>query len=297
VEIIDTYGLVESRNAKLWIELKSIHDIEIQLYDCAFYSAYSKNSKSIIYVPKNNISPASFTHELLHILLRTKKIFIGGGLQLNLKEKPTLSKIFTQDLIYHIGNCLDHIKMLPYFLNIGYDRKDFLTDYSINKLSNEDLKHIKNNFHSIFFFKKYYKASAIDCFVGKYFAAKACPNNALDYSIGLNKLKAIDTKLYLILEKFTNAWNDFDCNNQDPITSSYHLFLFDFIDEMENWAVGKVQNKIHFAIHGQTAAEVIFNRADAEKEFMGLMTFLGNRPYLKDVVVAKNYLNENVIPL
>ena len=54
----------------------------------------------------------------------------------------------------------------------------------------------------------------------------------------------------------------------------------------------KVQNKIHFAVHGQTAAEVIFNRADAEKEFMGLMTFPGNRPYLNDVVVAKNYLDE-----
>lgn len=54
----------------------------------------------------------------------------------------------------------------------------------------------------------------------------------------------------------------------------------------------KVQNKIHFAVHGQTVAEVIFNRADAEKEFMGLMTFPGNRPYLKDVVIAKNYLNE-----
>ena len=54
----------------------------------------------------------------------------------------------------------------------------------------------------------------------------------------------------------------------------------------------KVQNKIHYAVHGQTAAEVIYTRADAEKEFMGLMTFPGNRPYLKDVVVAKNYLAE-----
>ena len=49
----------------------------------------------------------------------------------------------------------------------------------------------------------------------------------------------------------------------------------------------KVQNKIHYAVHGQTAAEVIFNRADAEKEFMGLMSFSGSRPYLKDVVLAK----------
>jgi hypothetical protein len=54
----------------------------------------------------------------------------------------------------------------------------------------------------------------------------------------------------------------------------------------------KVQNKIHYAVHGQTAAEVIFNRADAEKEFMGLMTFSGERPYLKDVTIAKNYLDE-----
>jgi hypothetical protein len=52
----------------------------------------------------------------------------------------------------------------------------------------------------------------------------------------------------------------------------------------------KVQNKIHFAVHGQTAAEVIFNRADAEKEFMGLMTFSGTQPHFKDIVIAKNYL-------
>lgn len=54
----------------------------------------------------------------------------------------------------------------------------------------------------------------------------------------------------------------------------------------------KVQNKIHYAVHGQTAAEVIFSRADAEKEFMGLMTFSGERPYLKDITIAKNYLDE-----
>lgn len=54
----------------------------------------------------------------------------------------------------------------------------------------------------------------------------------------------------------------------------------------------RVQNKIHYAIHGQTAAEVNVNRADAEKEFMGLTTFEGDRPHLKDAVIAKNYLDE-----
>ena len=54
----------------------------------------------------------------------------------------------------------------------------------------------------------------------------------------------------------------------------------------------KVQNKIHYAVHGETAAEVIYSRVDAEKDFMGLMTFSGNRPHLTDAVVAKNYLDE-----
>ena len=54
----------------------------------------------------------------------------------------------------------------------------------------------------------------------------------------------------------------------------------------------KVQNKIHYAIHGQTAAEVIYNRVDAEKEFMGLTSFAGKQPTLREAVVAKNYLDE-----
>jgi len=41
-----------------------------------------------------------------------------------------------------------------------------------------------------------------------------------------------------------------------------------------------VQNKIHYAVHGQTAAEIIYTRADAEKEFMGLMTYSGKQPHL-----------------
>lgn len=54
----------------------------------------------------------------------------------------------------------------------------------------------------------------------------------------------------------------------------------------------KVQNKIHYAIHGHTAAELIVERADAEKDFMGLLTFKGNHPTLVEAKTAKNYLND-----
>lgn len=54
----------------------------------------------------------------------------------------------------------------------------------------------------------------------------------------------------------------------------------------------KVQNKIHYAIHGHTAAELIVERADAEKDFMGLFTFKGSQPTLVEARTAKNYLDE-----
>lgn len=54
-----------------------------------------------------------------------------------------------------------------------------------------------------------------------------------------------------------------------------------------------VQNKLHFAAHGNTAAEVIFKRANADAPMMGLTSFKGDHPTLRDARVAKNYLSEN----
>ena len=53
-----------------------------------------------------------------------------------------------------------------------------------------------------------------------------------------------------------------------------------------------VQNKLHYAVHGRTAAEIIFERADSSKPFMGLTSFAGELPSVKDVSIAKNYLSE-----
>lgn len=58
-----------------------------------------------------------------------------------------------------------------------------------------------------------------------------------------------------------------------------------------------VQNKLHFAAHGHTAAEVIYERADAKKPFMGLTSFSGELPALKDIGIAKNYLQEDELKI
>ena len=58
-----------------------------------------------------------------------------------------------------------------------------------------------------------------------------------------------------------------------------------------------VQNKLHYAAHGNTAAEVIYKRADSEKPFMGLTVFSGEQPTAKETTVAKNYLNEDELKI
>ena len=58
-----------------------------------------------------------------------------------------------------------------------------------------------------------------------------------------------------------------------------------------------VQNKLHYAAHGHTAAEVIYERANAEQPFMGLKSFSGDFPTLKDIGIAKNYLGEEELKI
>lgn len=67
--------------------------------------------------------------------------------------------------------------------------------------------------------------------------------------------------------------------------------------EMSQTFFATVQNKMHWAAHGQTAAEVITDRADSAKPYMGLTSWSGTKPRKSDVSIAKNYLNEKELAL
>ncbi len=64
-------------------------------------------------------------------------------------------------------------------------------------------------------------------------------------------------------------------------------------DKLTHEFFATVQNKMHFAVHGQTAAEMINQRVDAEKPFLGLTNFKGNYITQRDIGIAKNYLSED----
>ena len=58
-----------------------------------------------------------------------------------------------------------------------------------------------------------------------------------------------------------------------------------------------VQNKLHWAAHGHTAAEIIYKRANAQLPFMGMAAFKGKKPVKKEIAVAKNYLTEEELTI
>ena len=72
---------------------------------------------------------------------------------------------------------------------------------------------------------------------------------------------------------------------------------YDVNNELTREFFKTVQNKMHYAVHGNTAAEIIFNRVDSNKENIGLTNFNGNMPTRSETEIAKNYLSEKELQI
>lgn len=227
--------LVDERNQYLWKNIKQHYKITIVYSETDEYGNFPINNKSTISVAKNNLNPDSFTHELLHIYMRLHEIYIGGGITNIISSSNIMSLIFSENLLDHFGNSLDHIKMLPIYLAMGFNKEKFLHDYYEQKCTNEDISLMKKNYK----IGKIYNSQAIDYYIGKYLAIMADPNDSFNYLPYLQKLKKIDSNLYLVLDKLIKDWNDFQIDEEDSALNDYHSILFDFYDGLKKWITNK----------------------------------------------------------
>ncbi len=234
--------LIDNRNSNLWNYVNARHRVEIKFGYGGEYHVCTKGDESIIYVPKGMEDASSFTHELLHVFLHIKSVHIGTALMLSIKGRPQLREIFSDSLLEHIGNCLEHVKMLPEFLKMGFAAKDFLADFSKNKLTDTEIDLLGDHFEKGNVMGQSYSKEYIDLFIGKYFAAACCPNAEIDYSENLNRLRKIDSSLVNELDTFLASWKNFDYNNNDPITGGYRMMVYDFVEGLEKWVEGKLIN-------------------------------------------------------
>ncbi len=233
---MNTENLIDSRNRELWENLNKTHDCSISFVNHTNeYGCFTKGKTAIIYVPESDKQPDSFTHELLHIFLKQKEVFIGRGLKRSITSSIILNKLYSEALLEHMGNCFDHIKILPFYLDLGFSRESFLLDYEEDKCKESEIKSIKNNFK----IGLSYNSKAVDFFIGKIFAIRACPNEEINYKPKLEQLKAINQSLFEINNKVIDNWKKVDIENDDILAYKYNDVLFEYTNEMEEWAKSK----------------------------------------------------------
>ncbi len=228
--------LIDNRNENLWTELNREHSITVELTDEPHYGVYSINDESTIYVTRNNLNIASFTHELLHIQIRLKEIYFGPSFELLVRESPELSGIITQQLTEHIGNCMSHILMLPTFIELGFDKKEFIEDYDENKCTKKELQDLK----AIYKVRGVYNATAIDFYIAKFIAIKADPKQHINYPKALSELKKLDTGLYNILEKCVLDWKNMPLTKENPWDDDHNSISFELFESLCEWTRNKI---------------------------------------------------------
>jgi hypothetical protein len=226
---INAEDYLDHRNSALWEDLNAHFNISLAANE-SNYGIYTKSRDAVIYVPNQLPCKDSFTHELLHLLLDKKEIYITGSL-IHDFANPVFEGTFRDDLAEHVGNCLNHVKMLPLYLELGFKRENFIADYHQRKFIDEEAA--LSQF--ILPTPGHLWKTAANLSVAKYFAAKACPNPAFDYTPQLAILEEAEPILYELLDTFWEKWKMFDIDNNDPISNNYHLLSYDFYVDLHSW--------------------------------------------------------------
>ena len=223
--------LIDFRNEKLWSDLNEKYKILFKDSYNGEYSCYSENENIIFYIVNTNLCKASFTHEMLHVYLRMKDCFIGAGLKNTILQSKILSSMLSFELLEHMGNCLDHIKMLPIYLNMGFEKEKFILDYNTHKCSPEELSSIKRNYK----IGKKVNSKAVDLYIGKFFAMSADPNESFDYSIQFDVLQKIDPLLFRLNKRMIDFWLEIKIEDRQILDDDYHSVLFEYYDNLKIW--------------------------------------------------------------
>lgn len=223
--------LVDNRNQYLWHEIKKNYDIKFEKSLNKEYAVFQRSKKVTFFVDENNLCPDSFTHEMLHVYLSLNGIHINGALKLRLLGDDFFGSILSPNLVEHMGNCLEHTKMLPLYLELGFDKEKFILDYNVFKCEEIELK----NFELYYSNTSVINKNAIAPFIGRIIAILADPNASFDYSIQLKRLQKVDAKLFQVITNLFKNWSELKIKDRTLLDNDYTDVVNLFIDELNEW--------------------------------------------------------------
>jgi hypothetical protein len=238
--MIDANLYIDDANKNLWETMNQSFNISINYSAEDCYVNYLQNGNCTIYVPRNKEPDTiSFTHELLHLYLPYHETFIGRAIMRNFMTVSPFDLIFDKKLCDHISNSLEHIKMLPLYLKMGYPAERFISDYYDIKLTDNEVDSLCKNYKRGLLFTRYNKF-AINHFIGKFFAVKADVNVNNQYDRQMSALKSLDYALFSALDRFWNSWIEYDVEKQREVWEyDYNEMVNVLVDDLTDWGKDK----------------------------------------------------------
>jgi hypothetical protein len=224
---------IEEKTLELLNNLQTDFDISFEIKDIDYCKVIQKGKTATIYYNPKIVNSESITHELLHIWLQRFYTDVGIYIFICTQEDKKLSKFLNKFLCDHIGNCCDHFKMYPKYLEMGYSPKEFLKNGLELKTAITDIKGIK--LKSLGF----YNSQSVNLFIGFLFSILADHIKENDYTEHHKCLIEKDSELYYIVYDFWNKWEVFDIEDIDPIYNSDLELTDSFIDGISDWAKNK----------------------------------------------------------
>jgi len=228
--------LLDTKNKRLYDFLCTKMAIKLNFYTENNYGVFICKGEARIDIPENNYSSASFTHELLHILLSVYGVNISGAIKIQKNESKYLSSVISNELADHVSNVLEHRKMLPLFIELGYDRMSFLSDSICPVLTDKEVNKFKSLFKMGMIFCRSITHDVVDCYIAKYIAAKGACIGTIDYSSQISEMYKIEPELCTIMDSVISRWGKYDEKREgDILTDTYNSIVYDFLTSIEEW--------------------------------------------------------------
>ena len=217
---------------ELLTEINKDFHVSFTEWNKEYAEVFTQNNIAEIFYNPKNIKTESIAHELLHIWLKKFNYFSSTHIFLSFENDEKLSKVFTKYLCDFIGNYMDHYKMYPKYLEMGYTAENFIKEGVNSKCSLFLIKTLSVKTFRI------YNSKAINLYIGCLLSIYA-DHVENDYSNHLRKLKEKDMVLFDIVTEFWKSWEKFDIENIDPITNSDFELIENFIYNIRAWAYNK----------------------------------------------------------
>jgi len=225
-------SLVDNRNTDLVKAMDRQYNLKIKKAEKLGYATSFDGKDVTIKVDTEDLNPHSFTHELLHVYMKSKDVMIAKDIKEWVRKYVSLSDIFSASLQKHLGNCLEHIKMLPFYLERGLKNERFVSDFDKKVMEENELQNLQQKYEQ----GGIYSSDFVDKYIGNFYSMKTSNNPEYNYDKFFEAFEKIDPELYSCLETFWLAWLDFHVG--DP-KQKYQSALDTFFSGLLKWKKSK----------------------------------------------------------